>query len=398
MKKYVSFLLALTLVLAMLAGCAQKSSEPQTASPSQNTEAAVETEKQEDEPEAANETLEAEPAEETPATRTVTDLQGRTVEVPATVERVAALGSAARMLTYAGFADKIVGCTDLEKQGNYGMPYAYVNRDLFAACSSVSSGGSGDTLYTEELTILELDVIFYFGADADTLNDLQAQLEVPVIGLYASNFYDEDFFQTLRVIGEVMGQEDHVENVVSSIQGWIEDLDARTRDIPEEEKPTVYTGALGFRGAHGFEGTSAQFPPFVAVHANNVVDETGESGTMLIDLEKVAVWDPDYIFLNPDSMYLVNEDYSVNSAFYDNLTAVQEGRVFSMVSYNYFWSNQELAIIDAYYVGTIIYPEAFADVVFEEKAEEIFRVMLGQDYLQVLEENGDGFGTLIIGE
>jgi iron complex transport system substrate-binding protein len=46
----------------------------------------------------------------------------------------------------------------------------------------------------------------------------------------------------------------------------------------------------------------------------------------------------------------------------------------------------------------VIYPEAFADVDFNAKAEEIFNVMLGQNYLSVLVESGNGFGTLTIGE
>ena len=58
----------------------------------------------------------------------------------------------------------------------------------------------------------------------------------------------------------------------------------------------------------------------------------------------------------------------------------------------------EIAIADAYYVGTVIYPDAFADVDFNAKAEEIFNVMLGQNYLSVLDESGNGFGTLTIGE
>lgn len=337
-------------------------------------------------------------AEEMEQVRTITDMQGRTVEIPGEVERVAALGSASRMLTYAGCADKIVGCTDLEKEGNFGMPYAYVNKDVFAECASVASGGSGDTVYDEELVVLDADVIFYFSADKDTLDTLQNKTGTPVVGLYAKDFYDEEFHETLRLVGEIMGTEEHVENVITAIEGWTEDLIERTSEIPDEERPTVYTGGLGFKGPHGFEGTSANFPPFLAVNANNVVDETGEKGTMLIDLEKVTEWDPEYIFLNPANMYLVNEDYAVNAAFYDNLSAVKEGKLYTMISYNYNATNQEIAIVDAYYVGTVLYPEQFADIDFAEKADEVFNVMLGQDYLSILEENGSGFGTITIGE
>lgn len=393
MKKMIALAMALVLLMSLFSGCGQKAPEETTVPPVEassveiSDEVALEAENSEDSA-----------VEEAAESRTVTDLQGRTIEIPAVVETVAALGSSSRMLTYAGCADKIIGCTDLEKEGNYGMPYAYVNKDHFATCASVASGGSGDTVYDEQLVVLDADLIFYFGADKDTLDTLQSKMGVPVVGLYASNFYDEDFFQTLRLIGEIMGTEEHVETVVSSIQSWIADLNNRTKDIPEEDKPTVYTGALGFRGPHGLEGTSAKFPPFLAVNAKNVVDETGESGTMLIDLEKVTEWDPEYIFLNPDSMYLVNEDYAVNATFYDNLRAVKEGKIYTMVSYNYNWSNQELAIIDAYYVGTVIYPEQFSDVDFAAKADEIFNVMLGCSYLSVLEENGSGFGILTIGE
>ena len=379
MKKIISLLLAMVMVFGLTA-CGAKNEAPATEAPAAPAETA------------------APATEATPETRVVVDIQGREVEIPYVVEKVAAIGSAGRMLTYAGCADKIVGCNDLEKEGNPDMPYAYVNKNHFANCTSISSGGSGDTLYEEALVMLDCDLIFYFGVDADTLNDLQDKMGVPVVGLYASNFDSEDFIQTLRIVGEVMGTEEHVENVVSSIQGWIADLNDRTKDIPDEDKPTVYTGALGFRGPHGFEGTSANFAPFMAVNAKNVADETGEKGTFLVDLEKVSVWDPEFIFLNPGSMYLVNEDYAVNAAFYENLTAVQEGKLYTMVPYNYNWSNMEIAIADAYYVGTVIYPDAFADVDFNAKAEEIFNVMLGQNYLSVLDESGNGFGTLTIGE
>ena len=58
----------------------------------------------------------------------------------------------------------------------------------------------------------------------------------------------------------------------------------------------------------------------------------------------------------------------------------------------------ELAIVDAYYAGSVIFPEAFRDIDFAAKAEEVFNVMIGTDYLGVLEENGLSFGPVKIGE
>lgn len=387
MKKMISLMLALLLLAGVLAGCGNHN-EPAADNNKTTTSGTTTDDTEED----------TTHDEVPPETRMIVDIAGREIEIPYTVETCVTLGSAARLVTYAGGADKIIGLSDLEKQGDPGMPYCYVNNDHFASCTSVASGGSGNTVYDEALAMLDMDVIFYQTTDLETLDGLQNKIGVPVIAVYARNFYDADFYASLELIGDVLGTEDHAKTVIDAVKGWTEDLNNRTKDIPDEDKPTVYTGALGFSGAHGFEGTSANFPPFVAVNAKNVVDETGEKGTMLIDLEKVTAWDPDYLFLNPNSMYIVNDDYKVNASFYDNLTAVKEGRVYTMISYNYFATNQELAILDAYFVGCTIYPEAFADLDFNAKAEEIFNVMLGSDYLDVLEENGSGFGTVTIGE
>jgi iron complex transport system substrate-binding protein len=58
----------------------------------------------------------------------------------------------------------------------------------------------------------------------------------------------------------------------------------------------------------------------------------------------------------------------------------------------------ELAIADAYYAGIIVYPEQFAGVDFNQKAEEIFKTMVGMEYLKVLDDAGIGFGPIKIGQ
>ena len=129
-----------------------------------------------------------------------------------------------------------------------------------------------------------------------------------------------------------------------------------------------------------------------------MVDETQGNGALLVDLEKVVAWDPEIIFLNPANLYLVNEDYAKNPSFYDGLSAVQNGRIYTQVSYNYNSTNIELAVADAYYAGSITYPEAFADVDPVAKADEIFTFMLGEPFYAQLQAAGQGFGQLTIGD
>ena len=337
------------------------------------------------------------PAENEPDARVITDILGRQVELPQEIHTIAAINGAARMLTYAGAADMLVGVTDMDKTPAAGMPYSIVNADAFKDLASVGSGGSGDTVYTEELVALSPDVIFAFTNDVDSVDNVQAKTGIPVVGIYADGIFSQSLYDTLTLIGEITGTQTRCIQVIDAMKGWADDLNSRTEDIAEGDKPDVYAGAISFRGGHGIDGTYGEYPPFVAVNAKNVVDETGISGAMLIDLEELAVWDPDIIFIDPNNLALVNENYAVNAAFYNSLSAVKAGQVYTQVAFNYNWCNMELAMVDAYYAGIIIYPDRFSDVDFEKKAEEIFNIMLGRDYLPVLEEAGIGFGQLTIG-
>ena len=382
MKKSIPLLLAAVMLLGLLAGCG---AEPQAA----KDMAAPVTEA------AARETT---AASEEAGTRTVTDMAGRQVEIPAEVTRIATLESTARVVTYAGAADRIVGLSDMEKEGAAGMPYAYVNHERFADLAGVQPGGPSGEYYDEALAALAPDLIFTIYGDMDALNTMQQKLGIPVIALAFQGVFSDSLYEAIQLVGEVMGTQEHADDVVDHMKAWQKDLNDRTKDIPDDQKPTVYAGAVSFRGGHGIEGTIANYPPFQAINAVNVVDETGEKGAVLIDKEKLVVWDPDILFLTPGNMHFVNDDYKLNPDLYNNLSAVKNGKVYSQVSYNYFYTNVELAIADAYYAGSVIYPEQFADVDFAAKAEEIFTVMLGQPYLEILEANGDFFGPITIGE
>ena len=182
------------------------------------------------------------------------------------------------------------------------------------------------------------------------------------------------------------------------LQSLQKDLDQRTRDIPEDEKPAVYVGGVSFKGHHGFEGTEAGYGPFALIHAKNLADTTGQDGAFNIDLEQVLAWDPDIIFVDFNGMGFIREDYAQNPDYYNALTAVQEGRVYSQISFRSSASNLETALADAYYAACVIYPEQFRDVDPIAKAEEIFEKLLGTNPYAELKEAGYEFRPIQIGE
>ena len=150
----------------------------------------------------------------------------------------------------------------------------------------------------------------------------------------------------------------------------------------------MYVAGVSFKGVHGFEGTEAHYGPFELLNANNLADTTGQSGAFDIDPEQVLAWDPDVIFLDFNGMDLINEDYPKNPEFYNAHSPLKNG----------YASNLDTALADAYYAGSVIYPEQFADVDPVEKAGEIFTTLLGENPYNDLKEAGYEFRPIVLGE
>lgn len=342
------------------------------------------------------------PAADSTATRVVVDSFGREVEIPGEVKTIVCTGSGAlRMICYLQCTDKLIGVEDTDKEYETSTlrDYAHVYYETFRDLPSIGKGGgTSNTAYVEELITLQPDVILS-GYTQEALEDLQSATGIPCVSIRAAsiNFIDESFYTAMRVAADVLGAQDRCEEVLSYIDACKADLAERTADIPDETKPTCYTGAVTFSGAHGFTGTYSNFGPFMAIGARNVADEAGETGYFDADPEKIVAWDPDYIFLDPGNMDLVNDEYASNPGYYDALRAVQEGKLYSCISFNNYSTNVGYAIADAYYAGTVLFPEQFADVDIAAKTDEILEFLLGDAYYDEMVADGLSFGVMELG-
>lgn len=329
----------------------------------------------------------------------ITDMAGREVEVPTPAERIVAIGPGSlRLVCYAGAAGRVVGVEDLEKQQPTGRPYILAYPKL-TELPTVGQGGPNSTPDAEKLVSVKPDVIFVaYLVDRAKADDLQAKTNTPVVVLSYGKLgaFDEDVYRSLSLIGKIMGNEKRAQEVVDYIKGCQHDLNERTKDIPDDRKPKVYVGALGMKGTHGIESTQAKYPPFVAINARNVVDETGKTGSVMIDREKLISWDPDLIFVDEGGYNLVLDDYKKNPAFYRSLRAVRKGELYGLIPYNYYTTNIDTAIADAYYAGKVIYPEQFTDVDPAKKADEIYQFLLGKSLYERMASDFGGFKKLVL--
>lgn len=328
----------------------------------------------------------------------ITDMLGRDVEISLPAKRIVAIGPGAlRLVCYVNGASKVVGVENAEKQWpSSGRTYIMAYPEL-KELPVIGPGGADSAPDAEKLAGVKPDVIFVtYLVDKTKADELQAKTGIPVVVLSYGKFatFDEDVFKSLNIIGKIIGEEKRANEVVEYIKKCQQDLDNRTKDIPDEKKPKVYVGALGMKGGHGIESTQANFPPFKAVNAKNVADETGQKGSIMIEKEKLIAWDPDIIFIDENNLNLVKQDYDKNTKFYNSLKAFKEKNVYGFLPYNYYTTNIDTAIADAYWIGKVIYPERFNDIDPAKKADEIYTFFLNKPLYNQMAEIYGGFKKL----
>ncbi len=171
----------------------------------------------------------------------VTDMLGRQVSFPKPANRVVAIGPGAlRLYVYVGNLDYIVGVEEMETGDVSGKPYMLANPGLTKLPLS-GQGGPNNAPDPEKLLTVKPDVIFStYATDVASADELQTQTGIPVVvinygGFGITSIFGENIQNSLFLIGQVIGDTAKAEDAKVFIRQAQEDLDARTKDIPEAE-------------------------------------------------------------------------------------------------------------------------------------------------------------------
>ena len=296
--------------------------------------------------------------QETAETREITDMAGRKVTVPTAenIESVFSAGPVAAIFLYMVAPDKLLGwnyeLNDVEKSiildkyqdlPNFGMGDA-VNYEAVIAANptiAINSGKINDAMVS----------------DCDALSE---SLGIPVVAV--DNELNNSV-EAFRFMGELLGVEDHAEELAQYAEQVFTDINALS-DIPEEKKVSVYFG----NGEDSLETAprgSQHAQILDVINAVNVADlELGDGSRVRISAEQLLAWDPDVIVVNGEpkadkSGSSAAEDILSNPD-YASLKAVQDQKVYGTPNAPFSWVDRPAGpnrLIGMRWFSALIYPE-----------------------------------------
>ena len=327
---------------------------------------------------------------------TVTDLVGREVAVvPGSYSRVVCIGAGAlRMYSYVGDVELLCGVEDIDNPtlserpkmfDATARPYVLAYGDRFSTLPSCGVGGpQAQAAEAEKILACNPDIVISEFEDVDKENALQEQLGVPVITLRSGpdGVFDDSFFASLRLLGTIFGRQERAETLVAFIEAERAEIERRTADVSDDEKPSVYLCGLGNWGTTNHLMTAPQgYVTFRVANVKNVAGDLSAPGIQAIEEEKFVALggQTDLMIIDAAAVKNIKPLYAENPAMFDTCKAWQNGEVYLEMAYNAYYTNYEIALINTWFLAKTVYPDRFEDVDLAAKTAEVTERFLGRD-------------------
>lgn len=315
-----------------------------------------------------------ETAAEQPATRTVTDSNGKEVTIPYEVTKVAP--------TMGAFAQ----VTEMLCQGNGKIAAASTKQisDAFKAVFTdynESNPNNYDSSSVEDLIAAGVQVVY--GPGSAYTDEQKAQMQEAGIALVELNKLStvDDMCNDFLTIGEILGPDEYAQaqKVVEYYKKSITDGEQRASKIADADKKTVLQMTVSGGAYSCANETDISAAYYDAVGAINVAKgyAGAQNGQYLsVDAEQIVAWNPDYIItMNSDA-----KDAIMNDAALAGVQAVKDGNVYVCPTALYLWCvrSAEGALMTPW-LGTVIYPEQYADVDMTEVLQSFYQDFYNAD-------------------
>jgi iron complex transport system substrate-binding protein len=285
---------------------------------------------------------------------TVSDSAGRTVPVPARVERVFPAGPPAAIFLYTLAPDLLIGWP----RANRREEREFLLPEVGGRPEVGRITGRGNTANLEVVLALKPDLILDVGSLNPTYVSLadrvQQQTGIPY-ALLDGRF--DAIPLDYRTLGELIGRPEQGESFARLSADIINTIARRVNSIPPERRPRVYY-ARGPRGLEtGLSGSiNVETIEFVA---QNVAGGS-RGGLAIVSIEQVLLW-------NPDVIITIDRDFAANvwnDPAWAPVAAVRARRVHLSPKLPFGWIDFPPTVnrlIGLWWLAKILYPALFPE-------------------------------------
>lgn len=291
-------------------------------------------------------------------TREFTDSAGRTVEVPAVIDRIAPSGHTANQVLLTMAPDKMVGLSQELSEDQ--QKYLGVDTSDLPVFGAIF-GAKGD-LNKEAIAAADPQVIIDTGVlDDDVasgLDQLQDELGIPCVFIETNM---DDYGASYEKLGELLGMEERGNELSEYCQNAYDEVVDVMSTISDDERANV----LYLMGEDGTNviAKGTQQAEVVDLVADNLAVMDNPSNTGMgseTSLEQIALWNPDIIVFASGSIY----DTVADDPAWDGIAAIDNGTYYEAPGTPYNWLNSPPTVnqvMGMQWLPRLLYPDKFDD-------------------------------------
>lgn len=303
--------------------------------------------------------------------KNITDMIGRAVEIPASLNKVVATSPPMTTVVYMIAPEKLTALnfewTDSEK--------VYVPSQYQGLPNIGGWYGTQDGSY-EEFIASEPDIVIESideGGDGDlsTVNERQTKFgKIPVVAVNDTTSV-EKVDASITFIGEVIGAQDNAKKLT--------DFNDKYLDIVHKKSPQI-TDKKNVYYAEGNDGLKTN--PSGSVHGqlidlvggNNVADSLSQGNTtsgVQVSIEQVISWNPDVIITTDPDFYAK----VYNDSNWAGINAVKNHKVYLSPQSPFKWFDRPVGanmIIGVPWTAKVIYPDQYSDIDMLSATKEFY--------------------------
>lgn len=220
-------------------------------------------------------------------TRNVTDMAGRKVSIPTTINGVFT-DRFTSLLVFATTPKLLLNATFSVNQESK----RYISSDYYKDKPLTED-------QDEEIIKLHPDIIIIGNlkgqSTIDNANKIQERLKIPVLVV---NFTIEDYTKSFAFLGDVLGREAYTKQLIGFIDKYLTPISTKAKTISAVSKPKIYY-AEGPTGLNTEPAGSIHSQVIDYLAGKNVAKaSTGDvHGMAKVSMEQILVWKPDIILV-----------------------------------------------------------------------------------------------------